>query len=1419
MYSRQVESHINLRLDRIIRVGHNSDFTIFVEQTDIDKYKSNYTDVVSTGSYSNRVQWIPDSDLPFMHTIVSDDVFRKQFLVSGVPGSVPGAVPNQQMTHVLGHRDEILPDQTDRETILNLGLMAFNSYYEPDNAEWIQVPGWLPGNGFGSTKSAIRGHIYKSTDPSLDVVIIVIKGTSLTTPFIGGKTGPNDKLNDNKMFSCCCGKAAIADAAMDLYPLSSVWTTGHSLGGALAALVALTFDFAAVTFEAPGDLLFAKRIGLLPPAPPMFGYFDLVQRQQHQKSQSAERWQKQLGGDVFSMPSFATILEDGGNGEDWDEFLETLPIYQFGNDGDPIYLGTCLNGVSSSCWIGGYAMETKCHIGKECVYDQDKDGEQGSEYFQKKMMGLKSESEQLSAIPIRTLKKESINNHGIQFIIDNYLKKWKYAPECRCKFFELKKLTVTVWLESEYKKDEDTGEGESEESEEDERINKINNDNGNNNNNILRTPLRFVLPVNASSCVSQLNRVLCDPLLDLCSMLRRRSLAIRPLLDHLILHIEDLLANASYRSPLDAELLPSFSLKQCGYLTLQPPLLKVVLFGVPTKVYACLFPPTINSQSRKRHFARLNSPAVSDPSNSKSKDLHRLTVSEYFSPCLQPEEQFPVRKRQKVIHDGEGVLQDPQNSVAKSGAQKSEESVTESNQHGFISDHEESRNSAQSTYYNSVSAIKNFAPSPIFVNPEFSSIESSIVFDKHSVIQPAYSAAHSSISAKVQTFSNSKSHTQLNETEFGDKKKIFVDSLDILPPSPSIMKCQTKILVEATSTKQLLANPLEVQSSKKTNQKLLPLPQLPLPITEVHEFPNRSSFNEFVAFTTPRSLTVPAKPTTTFASVFSKKTASIAPPESPAVMLLGLQILPNKPHSQMQHRSPKLPASLLSIGRSHLQPPPTMAMIIDDSDGSDVDNSDDERSEERNYDSEKENEEDGKRDAEDEEHDEDDNHNADNNNDDGKFEKYTERLALEASADRKLDSVLPPKVSATAEATESEKMYIHESNNDSNDNDESEYEYVEMEVQVEVEIDSDGNEIPELKSENDSGELSDENDGNDAAASILREGGQNSVSVRNNNEKECENRPNENNSGQDVDEIENEHNEHSTEEAKIDLEIVEMMKLMEQNEGNFGDESDQESSNCDVDNDGGHDDVDDEIVLKTPSGSENESTTVTKIPQPPLIVSDEGDENHLPPLFSLIPDTQASQVSSVRRGRASNFPDSQINITPETFLDFSAPLQPAVASPPASSLRSSYENPQLSPILPHLRYQPKRRQISGDGFGRLHTTLKDISEKFSFFGRSGGTRVNQGGIVTPTTTITSTKNSDDSDMNDNEDADDKDSDNSDSDSSSSDSSSRSHSKIKSKEQSNKPQFAGAEKKQKQKDQRKSLLGLLAKDSEFEISTV
>ncbi len=54
-----------------------------------------------------------------------------------------------------------------------------------------------------------------------------------------------------------------------MYPNASIWLAGHSLGGSVSSLIALSFGAPAVNFESPGDRLAARRLHLpLPPGMP-----------------------------------------------------------------------------------------------------------------------------------------------------------------------------------------------------------------------------------------------------------------------------------------------------------------------------------------------------------------------------------------------------------------------------------------------------------------------------------------------------------------------------------------------------------------------------------------------------------------------------------------------------------------------------------------------------------------------------------------------------------------------------------------------------------------------------------------------------------------------------------------------------------------------------------------------------------------------------------------------------------------------------------------------------------------------------------------------------------------------------------------------------------------------------------------------
>ncbi|KAJ3236445.1 putative lipase atg15 [Chytriomyces hyalinus] len=337
------------------------------------------------------------------------------------------------------HKDALLPNASDVATVLALAQMTSNSYTEPGNPAWVDIPPYNLSDRFGWSSDGIRGYVF--TDDARDLIVIALKGTSLTVPIVGGgPTAPRDKFNDNMMFSCCCGKVSsswqpvceCADSGTSTcdmsclysatsfststvyynlantiymavrlwYPSSkSIWLTGHSLGGALASLVGLTHDLPVFAFEAPGDFMFATRIGLipdLPPAPPTaahsngktkqkkFAQVDNQLKLQSDDTSFGPGTENDAdGSDLISAASPSTDIpahaQDGRNAtiyspvhgnviSDYSSYLETLEIYHIGNWKDPIYMGECLSS-GSLCWIAGYALESKCHSGRECVYE------------------------------------------------------------------------------------------------------------------------------------------------------------------------------------------------------------------------------------------------------------------------------------------------------------------------------------------------------------------------------------------------------------------------------------------------------------------------------------------------------------------------------------------------------------------------------------------------------------------------------------------------------------------------------------------------------------------------------------------------------------------------------------------------------------------------------------------------------------------------------------------------------------------------------------------------------------------------------------------------------------------------------------------------------------------------------------------
>lgn len=244
------------------------------------------------------------------------------------------------------------PDVTKRENLLQLANMTYNSYYEVGHKDWYDLgSGWNASHPFGWEPDAdgLRGHVFVSQDES--TVVISVKGTS--AGWITGRGGPTagkDKLNDNLLFSCCCARVrptwstvcdcysggsrcdqtcveqALTEDSLYyaiginlynnvtyMYPNANIWVTGHSLGGGLASLVGVTFGAPAVAFESPGEKLAAARLHL--PSPP-----------------------------------------------------STQHVTHVYHNADPIPMGTC-TGVISSCGVAGYALESRCHLGKVILYD------------------------------------------------------------------------------------------------------------------------------------------------------------------------------------------------------------------------------------------------------------------------------------------------------------------------------------------------------------------------------------------------------------------------------------------------------------------------------------------------------------------------------------------------------------------------------------------------------------------------------------------------------------------------------------------------------------------------------------------------------------------------------------------------------------------------------------------------------------------------------------------------------------------------------------------------------------------------------------------------------------------------------------------------------------------------------------------
>ncbi|CDZ96268.1 alpha beta-hydrolase [Phaffia rhodozyma] len=243
------------------------------------------------------------------------------------------------------------PDVSDLDTVVNLARMANDAYALPGDARWAELERFNLTVPFGWEDGGMRGHVF--ADETNSTVIVSFKGTTIDSGR-GKSTARLDRLNDNKLFSCCCGglskeqcgcekrgvlpgkkrtclsmcvRTGLYDSEsyypeaiklylslLSLYPSAQFWLTGHSLGGSLASLLGLTFGLPTVTFEAVPDRLSVQRLGLPVPADRRFN-----------------------------------------------------PVTHVWHTGDVIATGNC-RGPFSVCGRAGYSIDSVCHQGNLIIY-------------------------------------------------------------------------------------------------------------------------------------------------------------------------------------------------------------------------------------------------------------------------------------------------------------------------------------------------------------------------------------------------------------------------------------------------------------------------------------------------------------------------------------------------------------------------------------------------------------------------------------------------------------------------------------------------------------------------------------------------------------------------------------------------------------------------------------------------------------------------------------------------------------------------------------------------------------------------------------------------------------------------------------------------------------------------------------------
>ncbi|KAK4700107.1 lipase ATG15, partial [Phenoliferia sp. Uapishka_3] len=267
----------------------------------------------------------------------------------------------------LGWReDEIeMPDTSDVGTLLSLAKLTSNAYSAP-SSDWYDLEGKWNVEATAQrvtttrrtcvpifsvelytfifrrltlrTLDASRRTTYfshavvpESTGPGQPSATVILAPTPVPKAVSKTPSCPNQRITPSPPFVSLLAHSLLSatnsppistqdlyNNVTALYPHAQIWLAGHSLGGSLASLLSLTYGVPSIAFEAPGELLPARRLHL--PLPPGHSY------------------------------STNTL---------------TTHIY---HTADPIAMGVC-NGATSTCSIAGFALETKCHTGRSIIYD------------------------------------------------------------------------------------------------------------------------------------------------------------------------------------------------------------------------------------------------------------------------------------------------------------------------------------------------------------------------------------------------------------------------------------------------------------------------------------------------------------------------------------------------------------------------------------------------------------------------------------------------------------------------------------------------------------------------------------------------------------------------------------------------------------------------------------------------------------------------------------------------------------------------------------------------------------------------------------------------------------------------------------------------------------------------------------------